>query len=157
MIPSERSLEIARQLAEFWAWRLETRQPEPNRLDIVMASPDDVVPFAAGLRVQRIGTLAAITGLDLGPEAGELELLYHFCHGSAVITLRLKLDRSQAVVPSLTGIIPNAESSERETAEMFGVTFAGLRAMPRLYLPDDWPAGHYPLRKDAVVPVGSGD
>ena len=64
------------------------------------------------------GYLAAITGLDLGPEKGELELLYHFCPGPAVITLRVRLPRQDAQVDSLTGIIPSAEASERELAEM---------------------------------------
>jgi Ni,Fe-hydrogenase III component G len=31
---------------------------------------------------------------------------------------------------------------------MFGVTVVGLRNVEHLYLPDDWPAGVYPLRKD---------
>jgi len=39
--------------------------------------------------------------------------------------------------------------------EMLGVTFTGLRNQNRLYLPDDWPEGIYPLRKDfdPAIPV----
>jgi Ni,Fe-hydrogenase III small subunit len=79
MLTTEKVLEIARLLAEGWTWRLETRQPEPTRLDVVLSSPADLVPYVAALRVQRIGWLSAITGLDLGPEADAVELLYHFC------------------------------------------------------------------------------
>lgn len=154
MMSTEKTIEIARELAERWTWRLETRQPEPNRLDVVLASAADLVPFATGLRVQRLGILAAITGLDLGPGDGHLELLYHFCQGAAVITLRLALPRDDATVPTLTEIIPSAESSERELAEMFGVRIRGLRPAGYLYLPDDWPAEVYPLRRDALVPAG---
>jgi Ni,Fe-hydrogenase III component G len=153
MMPTEKAIEIGKLLAESWSWRLETRQPEPNRLDVILASPADLVPFAVALRVQRIGYLAAVTGLDPGPESGALELLYHFCQGAAVITLRLRLPRQGAVVPTLGAIIPSAESSEREIAEMFGVTFDGLRAAPHLYLPDGWPEATYPLRKDCTPPM----
>ena len=153
MMPTEKAIEIARELAERWTWRLETRQPEPNRLDVLLASPTDLVPFAVALRVQRLGYLTAITGLDPGPDTGSLELLYHFCHGAAIISLRLKVPRQGPTVPSLSEIIPSAESSEREIAEMFGITFAGLRPTEHLYLPDGWPESTYPLRKDCVLPA----
>jgi len=155
-MPAAKAIEIGRELAERWTFHLETRQPEPNRLDVLLASPADLVPFAVGLRVQRIGYLAAVTGLDLGPESGQLELLYHFCHGAAIVTLRLPVPRQGAVVPTLSSIIPSAESSEREIAEMLGVTFDGLRAAGHLYLPDEWPESTYPLRKDCTLPVLAG-
>jgi Ni,Fe-hydrogenase III component G len=154
--PTERTLEIARELAERWTWRLETRQPEADRLDVVLSSPADLVPFAVALRVQRIGWLSAITGLDPGPDSGVLELLYHFVQGSAVVSLRLSVPRQGAVVPTLSAIIPSAESSEREIAEMFGVAFDGLRPAGPLYLPDEWPEGTYPLRKDCLLPGSDG-
>lgn len=156
MMPTEKAIEIGRELAERWAWRLETRQPEPTRLDVVLTSPEDLVPFAVALRVQRLGYLAAITGLDPGPDGGRIDLLYHFCHGAAVITLRLSVPREGAVVPTLSDIIPSAESSEREIAEMFGVAFDGLRSAGHLYLPDGWPEATYPLRKDCTPPVLAG-
>ena len=156
MMPTEKAIDIGRELAERWTFHLETRQPEPHRLDVLLASADDLVPFAVALRVQRIGYLAAVTGLDPGPESGKLELLYHFCHGAAVITLRLLVPRQGSVVPTLSSIIPSAESSEREVAEMFGVTFDGLRAAGHLYLPEEWPESTYPLRKDWALPLPAG-
>lgn len=156
MLTPERVIDIARQLAGQWMWRMETRQPEPHRLDILLSSGAELVPFVTALRVQRLGILAAITGLDLGAESGVIEVLYHFCHGAAVITLRLSLPRQAASVPTLTEIIPSAESSERELAEMFGVRVVGLRAEEHLYLPEDWPEATFPLRKDAILPVQGG-
>jgi Ni,Fe-hydrogenase III component G len=100
------------------------------------------------LRVKRLGYLSAITGLDPGVETGQLEALYHFCAGAAVITLRVRVPREGGMLPSLCEIIPSAEVFERELSEMFGVTVTGLRAPDRLYLPEDWPDAVYPLRKD---------
>jgi Ni,Fe-hydrogenase III component G len=37
---------------------------------------------------------------------------------------------------------------ERELIEMFGITIEGTPNTDKLLLPDDWPAGVYPLRKE---------
>lgn len=141
-------LTLAGDITKAWDWVTETGQPEPNRLDAKLRSPGDLLPIVAALRVKRLGYLAAITGLDLGAEAGEIEVLYHFCVRSAIITLRVRLPREGASVPTLSEIIPSAESYERELSEMFGVTIKDLRTPEHLYLPDDWPETAYPLRKD---------
>lgn len=148
---TEEALSIASQLLESWLWALEVQRPEPNRLDAILPTPDDLVPVVVALRVKRLGYLSAITGLDLGPEVGQLEILYHLCSGAAVITLRLRVPREAAVVPTLSEIIPSAEVFERELSEMLGVTVTGLRTPEHLYLPDDWPAAAYPLRKDSEL------
>jgi Ni,Fe-hydrogenase III component G len=150
-------LETAHYILAQWVWATETSFPEPNRIDAVLFSPDDLIPIVVALRVQRMGYLVAITGLDHGPEEGILEVLYHFCTGPVVVTLRLRLPREKASVPTLTDIIPIAEVFERELIEMMGVTVSGLRNPARLYLSDDWPGDVYPLRKDidpraAVLP-----
>lgn len=141
-------LTLATDITKAWDWVTETGQPEANRLDAKLRSPGDLLPIVAALRVKRLGYLAAITGLDLGAEAGEIEVLYHFCVGSAVITLRVRLPREGASVPTLSEIIPSAEPYERELSEMLGVEVKGLRTPEHLYLPDDWPETTYPLRKD---------
>jgi NADH:ubiquinone oxidoreductase subunit C len=141
-------LTLAGEITKSWDWVTETEQPESNRLDAKLRSPNDLLPIVAALRVKRLGYLAAITGLDLGTEANELEVLYHFCAGAAVITLRVRLPREGASVPTLSEIIPSAESYERELSEMFGVTIKDLCTPEHLYLPDDWPETTYPLRKD---------
>jgi len=148
MTKTEEALALASDMMENWAWETITARPEPNRLDATLKSTDDLIPIVVALRVKRLGYLSAITGLDLGVEAGELEVLYHFCAAAAVITLRVRLPREAPVVPSLSEIIPSAEAFERELREMFGVEISGLKTPEKLYLPDDWPEGVYPLRKD---------
>lgn len=157
MITTEEALMIATEFAENWLWTTETVHPEQNRLDITLTTPDDLVPIVVGLRVKRLGYLAAITGLDLGSDVGELEVLYHFCVAAAVITLRLRIPRETGSVLSLCEVIPNAEALERELSEMFGVTVVGLRNPEHLYLPDDWAEDQYPLRKDFEPVVSPPD
>jgi NADH:ubiquinone oxidoreductase subunit C len=108
----------------------------------------DLIPVVTALRESGWGYLSAITGVDLGIEASEIEVLYHFCASAAVVTLRVRTARDQASVPSIGSIIPSASVFERELSEMLGVVVAGTSNSSRLFLPDDWPQGVYPLRKD---------
>ncbi len=151
------TLALAKEIAGGWKWEYEIVEPEANRLDIHLKDAGDLVDAAAALLARRLGYLAAITGIDLGPEAGELEALYHFCEAAAVVTLRLRLPRAKPVVATLTGIIPGAEPFERELREMFGVTVEGLRAPDHLYLPEDWPDETFPQLKDFDPAVLDGE
>jgi NADH/F420H2 dehydrogenase subunit C len=57
-------------------------------------------------------------------------------------------------VPSLVPLYPGANFPERETYDLFGITFEGHPDLTRILMPDDWHG--YPLRKDdpsARVPV----
>ena len=67
--------------------------------------------------------------------------------------LRLRVvagvERDDPTIPSLTPIWPGAGFAERETYDMFGITFEGHPDLTRILMPDDW-EGH-PLRKDFAV------
>ncbi len=142
---TESLLQTAQELLA--GWSLETRTPEANRVDVIMKA-DDLPAAAAALAGVRWGYLAAITGLDNGPESGVIEALYHFCSGAAVVTLRIGLPRQAPRLPSVCDSIPSATLYERELMEMFGVDIVDTPNRQRLFLPDDWPDGVYPLRKD---------
>jgi Ni,Fe-hydrogenase III component G len=131
-------------------WAIETATPEANRLDTIVAGGNLLSAVRALVRAHW-GYLAGITGLDLGVEAGQMEVLYHFCAGAAVVTLRVRVPRDQAAVPTICGLLPAASFYERELREMLGVEISGLTNVDHLFLPDDWPDGVYPLRKDAVL------
>jgi NADH:ubiquinone oxidoreductase subunit C len=139
------ALLTARELLGTWASESET--PEPNRLDVRIAVTD-LVALASRLQAAHWGYLSAITGLDCGARDGDLEVLYHFCRGEAILTLRVRTTRVSASVPSLCATWPAANFFERELSEMFGITVTDTPNADRLLLPDDWPAGVYPLRKD---------
>jgi len=127
-------------------------EPEARRLDAMVAA-GSLAAAAGALSVDGVWHLSAITGLDGG---AELQALYHFSNGPAIVTLRVRLPRAAPTVPSLCALLPNAGFFERELSEMFGIAVEGAPDTARLFLPDDWPDGLYPLRKDAALPEGEG-
>ena len=60
--------------------------------------------------------------------------------------LRVRVDRTQPVIPTFTEIWPAANWHERECFDLFGVQFEGHPDLRRILLPEDWVG--YPLRKD---------
>lgn len=79
-----------------------------------------------------------------------MQILYHFTLEdiNLLISLRVKLDKSNLVVDSITPICEGANWIEREIHEILGIDFKGHPDLRKLLLPDDWPDGVYPLRAD---------
>lgn len=133
------------------AWNKEALHPDSTRLDVVIVA-DDLRAATRAMHDSHWGYLSAITGLDLGLASGQLEVLYHFCSGPAITTLRIRQPRdTEAVIPSIADIIPPASFFERELHEMLGFTVTGLNNSERLFLPDDWPDEVYPMRADFSI------
>jgi NADH-quinone oxidoreductase subunit C len=65
------------------------------------------------------------------------------------ILVRTRVPRDAAQVPSVVDVFPGAAWHERETYEMFGVTFPGHPDLKPLLLPPQF-EGH-PLRKEFVL------
>jgi NADH:ubiquinone oxidoreductase subunit C len=138
-------LQTAAKLVE--PWTKSTNTPESHRLDVVIESAD-LLPAVKTIMEAHWGYLITITGLDLGVDKNQLELLYHFANGAAIATLRITLPRENAVIDSLYSLIPSVSFYERELIEMLGITFVGTPNTDKLFLPDNWPMGVFPLRKD---------
>jgi len=64
--------------------------------------------------------------------------------------VRAEVDPIAQEYPSVTPRVPAAVWGEREIFDMFGLRAIGLPDERRLVLPDDWPEGMHPLRKDAM-------
>ena len=97
--------------------------------------------------------LSTITGVDLGEE---IELNYHMICGGTV-TLKIRVFKEKPVAKSICDIIPGANLYEREVFDLLGATFEGHPNMERLLLPDSWPQGNYPLRRDWQAPENQED
>jgi ech hydrogenase subunit E len=145
MTTTEEALKEAVDILSPWA--RETNAPEDGRVD-VMVDREDLLAAVETLHKATWGPLTAITGLDPGTDTGEIEIIYYFRRRAAVVGLRVRTRREAASVPSICDVIPSASFFERELGEMFGVKVVATPEPSKLFLPDDWPEGVYPLRKD---------
>ncbi len=68
------------------------------------------------------------------------------------IVLKLKLDRNNPEIETVSNIWRTAEFHEREVYEMFGVNFLNHPDLRLLILPDGW-EGKNPMLKDFEDPV----
>jgi len=92
--------------------------------------------------------LSCITGVDNGPEAVTMEVIYHlysipFNHSLA---LKVILPRENLELESVVSIWKSANWLEREVYDMFGISFKNHPDLRRILMPADWKG--YPLRKD---------
>ena len=62
--------------------------------------------------------------------------------------LRVRLAKDNPKVPSLANLIKGAEFIEREIHELLGIDFPDHPNLKPLLLPEDWPEGVYPLRRE---------
>jgi Ni,Fe-hydrogenase III component G len=89
--------------------------------------------------------LSTITGND---RRDPIDVIYHFVVEGVSLNVRASVPKAVDQIDSITRIVPAAILYEREVAEMFGITMVGHPDPRRLVLPEDWPEGDYPLRRD---------
>lgn len=90
--------------------------------------------------------LCTITGLDVGEN---LEFIYHIANkDGVVINLKTNAPKTEPVIKTVTGIYNGAIFYERELEDLLGAKVDGLPEGRHYPLPENWPAGQYPLRKD---------
>lgn len=92
--------------------------------------------------------LSCLTGIDNGPEAGTMEVVYslYSIPREHHLMLRVMLDRKKPAISSVQHVWRTANWHERETYDLLGIHFDNHPDLRRILLPKDW-EGH-PLRKD---------
>jgi NADH-quinone oxidoreductase subunit C len=107
-------------------------------------------PFGKGEEDPTAEAVERDTEIKQGLAGGETRmqvfarLVNHRTHVG--ITMKTDVPDATPVVPSWVSVFTGANWHERETHEMFGISFAGHPDLRNMYLPTDF-EGH-PLRKD---------
>jgi Ni,Fe-hydrogenase III component G len=65
-----------------------------------------------------------------------------------LIGIKLSIPKNDPVIKSVSGKFPCLLYYERELVDLFGIQVDGLPDGPNYPLPDGWPKGSYPLRKE---------
>ncbi|HPQ81662.1 MAG TPA: NADH-quinone oxidoreductase subunit C [bacterium] len=90
--------------------------------------------------------LCTITGQD---EGETLSFMYHTARSDGtMLNIKTSVLKSDPRIKTVTDLYPVAISYERELVDLLGAAVEGLPPGKRYPLPDGWPEGQYPLRKD---------
>jgi NADH-quinone oxidoreductase subunit C len=141
--------------------------PEAVDQGVLIVPPDALVDTVRALRDTpelNYSFLAEMTAVDWWPTEPRFEVVYHFANigladfpkpgmSGTASRLRVKVRRagSEAHLPTLVDLFPNANWYEREVYDLFGIVFDGHPDLRRILMPEDW-EGH-PARKDYPVQV----
>jgi Ni,Fe-hydrogenase III component G len=135
----------------------KVRVQRPRRLWADVPAEHFTAVFEYATKEAGFVVLCTITGLDLGTSFGAI---YHVAREDGmVLNLCTSVPKDTPVLATVTGQFPAAEMYEREMMDLLGMRIEGLPEGARYPLPDTWPAGQYPLRKDWTVdmlPGGAG-
>ncbi|OPX72840.1 MAG: Membrane-bound hydrogenase subunit beta [Methanoregulaceae archaeon PtaU1.Bin059] len=106
----------------------------------------------------RFPHLSVIGANDLG-DSIRLVYIFSIQYGEVkseyMVTFAVTLPKTDLTIPTISDLIPGAVFGEREKQEFLGVKVVGIPDSRRLFLPEDFPAGVYPWRKDETgIPPG---
>ncbi|MCX8156812.1 MAG: NADH-quinone oxidoreductase subunit C [Verrucomicrobiae bacterium] len=91
-------------------------------------------------------------GADDRPYSGKFLVAHNFAfdqrHLLCSIMTEVEPNGGRPQVPSISDVVPPANWAEREFRDLVGIEPVGHRYPKRLVLPDGWPEGVHPLRKD---------
>jgi NADH-quinone oxidoreductase subunit C len=114
------------------------------------------IGVAPALLPQAVEYLKTTPGLDFDfldmvtatDYTDRFELVYRLLSlkNNSLVSLMVKCDRSEPVVPSLANLFQGANFQEREIYDLFGIEFSGHPDLRRIVLWEGY-EGH-PLRKD---------
>ena len=130
------------------------RAPRARRIfsDDITANFDEVFNYA--IKDLEFSILCTITGLDDGDR---ITFAYHIARiDGNILTIKRSSPKPDPVIKTITPIFFGADIYERELVDLLGVRVEGLPKGNRYPLPDDWPKGECPLRKDWKKGKNSG-
>lgn len=92
--------------------------------------------------------VTTITGLDKGDTFEINYHLYKYEGYRTHPTVKTEIASKKPKIETIVDILPSANFYEREVHDLLGIVFENHPNLVRLILPDDWPEGVYPLRKN---------
>ncbi len=124
---------------------LEVKIPREHRMfvNVPLAKVKEVIIYLK----ENYGMthITTITAIDVGED---IEVIYHLFGQGVSFNLRTFAPKANPVIDTVTDILPGAILYEREIQDMLGLKVKGHPDPRRLILPEDWPEGVYPLRKE---------
>ena len=110
----------------------------------ICSRKEDIVHLLEILKLEyNYWLLADITAVDFNDF---YEVVYHLLNDEEkLLAVKVKLDKSGSIIPTITSLWKAAETQEREIFDLMGIEFQGHGNLTRILCPDDF-VGH-PLQK----------
>ena len=144
------SAELIRRLHQDFGPSIESvSEPVAGKVRMAVA-PGAMVSVAKSLYRDHGARFLITAGID-SRESGngfEVDHVFSLDKDKIFFILRTSAAAEGPEVPAITPEVPAASWAERELQDLLGVRAEGLPDGRRLILPDDWPEGVHPLRKD---------
>ena len=144
--------DILKNINDRFGDRVLDTEKKSSKRAYINIYPKDIVDMVRYLFKDlglRFNVASAVDDFD------RIEILYHFAYDQSgvIISVRTALnDKGAPRIDTITNVTKAAWWIEREIHELFGVEFEGSVDSRPLLLPDNWPRGVYPMRKNFVVP-----
>jgi NADH-quinone oxidoreductase subunit C len=121
--------------------------PRGEYVEVLSALADDGYQICLDLTaVDYLKQPERVLPAEVAPERFEVVLQLLDRQQRRRLRVRVQVPEDEAVLPSLFDLWPGTEAMERETYDMFGISFEGHPDLTRILMPEDWIG--YPLRKD---------
>ncbi len=135
--------------------------PSENRL-FVFVEPSAIKDICRYVFCDLDARYVISIGADDRPFSGSFLVAHDFAldRDHILCSVLAYLPADNPKVDSISEVVPAASWAEREFRDMVGIEPVGHRYLKRLVLPDGWPDGVHPLRKDVPwnqVPEGFDD
>ena len=126
---------------------IENDELSKNQIEINGSQWLEIATFMRDNPELSFDQLECITGVDIGEESN-LKSLYNLnsIEHRHKVEIVINHDRKKPVVSSVEQVWRIGDWFERETYDMFGISYKGHRDLRRILCPDDWEG--WPLRKD---------
>lgn len=126
---------------------IEISIPRKNRI-WVCVKQQKALDLMAFLKEKRYHHLSTITGFDEGENLGAI---YHITNYHTIVNVKVRTPKINPLLKSVREIYPVCESFERELEDLFGIKVEGLPKGRNYPLPEDFPKGVHPLRKEVKL------
>jgi Ni,Fe-hydrogenase III large subunit/Ni,Fe-hydrogenase III component G len=138
------------QLSEkFGGAILRSDLPSDRRL-LVWVRPEAVEELCRHIFRDLDARYVISIGADDRPFSGGFLVAHDFAFDKdhVLCSLLAQLPAEKPKIASISGVVPAANWAEREMQDLVGIECVGHPYPKRLVLPDGWPQGVHPLRKD---------
>ncbi len=141
---------VLQRLRETFGAAIEESSEFRGELTVIVTK-DRIVEVCTFLKESpdlRFDLLSDLCGIDMYTPVRRFGVVYNLFSLSRHHRIRLKTfcEEQEPTIPTVTGVWRTANWHERETFDMFGISFAGHPDLRRMYMPEAFE--HHPLRKD---------